>query len=142
MRVCFSVPSVEPGIVAALVAAAKEARKDRNISPEEMAVALKRSGPGSASKVSRFENGEHYGEIDRVFNTYLEETELSLLDLLAAAEKKIPKSALAKKRSPAKRSAAAERATQAARQARVEMQQSREKSSDRRSPKATKRRAQ
>lgn len=128
MRVWFSVVGVEIGIVGALVAAARDARKDRNISAEEMAVALKVTGAGSKSKVSRFEKGEHYGEIDRVFDTYLEETGMSLMELLSAAEKKLPKGTLSKKRAPASKSAAARRAELAAKRAREATEQSRSQS--------------
>jgi len=77
---------MEPGIAGALGAAAKKAREAKNISPEAMVLALKETGPGSASKVSRFENGKQYGEFDRTLLVYEEVTGRSLLDLLKDAE--------------------------------------------------------
>lgn len=80
---------MEPGIASALIAAAKKAREARGIDPAEMAVALKRNGPGSVSKVSRFENGKQYAEFDRTLSVYSELTGRSLLQLLKDAEEHI-----------------------------------------------------
>jgi transcriptional regulator with XRE-family HTH domain len=132
VRVWFSVAKVEIGIVGALVAAAREARRDRDISAEEIAVCLKVTGPGSKSKVSRFEKGEHYGEIDRVFDAYLETTGMSLMELLSAAEKKLPKGALTKRRTPSAKTVAARRAELAAKRAREASERSRNQSDGKR----------
>ena len=96
---------MEQGIVAALVAAAKQAREDKNISPEKMGALLQQSGAGSISKVSRFENGKQYGEIDRTLGVYADAAGLSLLELLSKAEKQLAKSPAASKKPkrPAKR---------------------------------------
>lgn len=135
MRLCFRFLDVNAGIVAALVAAAKDARKVERISAEEMAVALKRSGPGSKSKVSRFEKMEHYKEIDRVLNTYAEESGLSLIDLLRAAERKLPKSAHQR---PHPKVGAARRATRVARGVRKETGQAPDQSAGKQPSKAKK----
>lgn len=140
LRICTSVPCVNTGIVAALVAAARDSRKAEGISAEKMAVALERTGAGSKSKVSRFEKMEHYGEIDRVLNTYAEVLDISLMDLLKAAEERLPKSAR-QRRTPPSKAAAARRAKRVAKQAREDTQRSHGQSADTPPSKAKKRQA-
>jgi transcriptional regulator with XRE-family HTH domain len=84
----YGSPTMEPGsgLASALIAAAKKARQAKNISPAAMATALEESGPGSVSKVSRFENGKQYREFDRTLAVYSETTGRSLLQLLKDAE--------------------------------------------------------
>lgn len=102
-EVLYRSPTMEPGIASALASAAKRAREAKNITPEEMATALKETGPGSTSKVSRFENRKQHREFDRTLSVYSEVTGRSLIQLLKDAEdelneaKPAPKTKLSKK---------------------------------------------
>lgn len=75
------------GLIEALGAAAAKARKDHDVSREQVAVALGRGGDA----VARFERAEVLTALDDLLAAYVETTEVSLLDLLAEAERTLKK---------------------------------------------------
>jgi transcriptional regulator with XRE-family HTH domain len=78
---------VEKGLVAALAKAARDAREEKGVSLEEVAVALGQS----VDKVRRFEKAEPFPALDGLYEAYSTATGVSLCDLLDEAKSNLKK---------------------------------------------------
>ncbi|HYJ21069.1 MAG TPA: hypothetical protein VEW07_03480 [Solirubrobacterales bacterium] len=78
---------MKTGLVAALAKAAKDAREEKGVSREKVAVAMGQS----ADKVRYFENARAFGALDELMAAYEETTGASLIDLLDEAKSNLKK---------------------------------------------------
>lgn len=75
------------GLIAALATAAREAREENGVSPEQVAVALGKS----VETVHRFERAEPFAGLELLYDAYEEATGVSLCDLLDEAKSNLKK---------------------------------------------------